>query len=469
MASINEIISPKATEGIITTDKAITALDIHTLTFIQTVEALSSALKKGNVSLKEVNAATNKSKKTTQELTQLEKDLKTANQALETQRKSGIRIMAKYDASVKKEKKSEQDLMNITNGLILKRKQLTDVTGKNAAKHAKLTKEIDRNTTALKRQDKAIGRSQRNVGNYGSALKGVAGNLMGALGITAGLYGLVRVLGSVIKTSKDFEKQTATLSGVLDVEKSQVKALTNQAINLGGIYPTMAKEVLNLQTAYARLGFTQKEILLLTEDTIVGSFSLNAELDATALLVGAVVKSYDELGASDAGMIIDQLTKSTQKSSLNFEGLATALPKVAGAANALNIPLNRTLANLGTAIDATQDASIAGTSYRKILLSNAKANRSLAEGLDIINKSTNKVSTAQKLYGDRAAVVGLALANNIDKTTELAAVIDDSFGVASRTAEKQMDTLSGSIDSVSSAWERLILKATSSESGAMKI
>ena len=118
MASINEIISTKATEGIVTTDKAITALDIHTLTFIQTVEALSSALKKGNVSLKEVNAATNKSKKTTQELTQLEKDLKTANQALETQRKSGIRIMAKYDASVKKEKKSEQDLMNITNELV---------------------------------------------------------------------------------------------------------------------------------------------------------------------------------------------------------------------------------------------------------------------------------------------------------------------------------------------------------------
>lgn len=475
MPDIKQIISTEAIEGVIKTDKAITTLDASTKEFIKSVDTLNAALKKNKVSTEEINKAKKANETTTNKLTKLQKEQLAAEKALEKQRQKGLAQMAKLEqkerdlqAAIQKEVKSEQDLINKTNALVAVRKRLDVSTKKGIAEHKRLTSEIKRNTIALKNQDKAISRSQRNVGNYGSALKGVGSQLMGALGITAGLYGLVRVLGNVINTSKKFEKQSATLAGVLDVEKKEIKALTSQAIKLGGIYPTLASEVLDLQTAYARLGFTQSEIIDLTEDTILGSFALNSGLEDTALLVGAVVKSYDELSASDAGMIIDQLTKSTQNSSLNFEGLATALPKVAGAANALNIPLKRTLANLGTAIDATQDASIAGTSYRKILLSNAKANRTLAEGLDIINTSTNKVSTAQTLYGDRAAVVGLALANNIEKTEELATSIGDSLGVASRTAEKQMDTLSGSIDSVSSAWERLILKSAESDSGILK-
>lgn len=363
--------------------------------------------------------------------------------------------------------RSIADLEKKNNALISARRKLdqTTVTGKK--RFAELTAEIKRNSAALLQQDRQIGRNQRNVGNYVSALAGLGRQLMGGLGITAGVYGLVRAFKGIIATSRDFEKQSAVLAGVLDVSKESLKELTSQAIRLGGKYPTLAKEVLELQTAYARLGFTQKEILKLTEGTIVGSFSLNASLDDTAALVGTVVRSYDELSATDANMIIDQLTRSTQKSSLSFESLTTALPKVAGAANALNIPLNETLAVLGTAIDATQDASIAGTGYRKILLSNAKAGRTLEDGLKIINTSTNKVSTAQELYGDRAAVVALALANQIEKTKELSGEIMDSFGVASRDAAKKMDTMAGAIAGVSSSWERFTLMMNNSN-GAIK-
>ena len=464
MAEINEIISKKAIDGIINTDNAINTLDNSTKRFIESIEMLNTSLKKNKDNTEKIKTAEKANTETKDKLTKLQKEQIAAEKALEKQRTRGLAQMAKLEqkerdlqTAINKEVKSEQDLINKTNALVAVRKRLDVTTEAGRKEHIRLTEEINKNTIALKKQDAAIGRSQRNVGNYGSALKGVGTQLMGALGITAGIYGAIRALKSIISTSRDFEKATATLAGVLDVEIGQTKALTEQAIKLGGEYPTLASEVLNLQTAYARLGFTQKEILNLTEPTIQGSFALNAELGQTAELVGAVVKSYDELGSSDAQTIIDQLTKSTQKSSLNFEALSTALPKVAGAANALNIPLNVTLANLGTAIDATQDASIAGTSYRKILLSNAKAQRSLADGLDIINSSTNKVATAQELYGDRAAVVALALANQTDKTKILADEINNSLGVASRTAEKQMNTLAGAADGVSSSWERFTL------------
>jgi len=523
MGNINEIIPRSAIDSITNTNTAINILDNSTLEFVKTVTKLSESLKKGGVSLKEINTAKKASEEITKQQIKLQKEQESAEKSLATQRKKALTQIAKVEAAKKKEViaiekagkatlksigqeslyfkavkksnaenikktaildkikakedllntainkviKSEKDLADKTAALTAKRYNLDKTTKQGAIEFKRLTAEIYRNNIALQKSQASTGLATRGVGKYAGAIRGVGMQLMGALGITAGLYGFVRAMSSAIKTSKDFEKQTAVLAGVLDVQVNETKSLTKQAVELGGIYPTMAKEVLNLQTAYARLGFTQKEIIDLTESTIVGSFSLNASLEDTALLVGAVVKSYDELGASDAGMIIDQLTKSTQKSSLNFEALSTALPKVAGAANALNISLSTTLANLGSAIDATQDASIAGTSYRKILLSNAKANRTLDESLQIINNSTNKVSTAQTLFGDRAAIVGLALANNVDKTKELANEIENSLGVAQRDADKKMNTFAGSVDSVSSSWERLVLKMNTSN-GALK-
>lgn len=474
MPEIPEIVSQKEIEKILALDKNVTKVDESTKRWIVSIDAVSASLKKAGITIKDVNKAQKANETSSKKLTQIEKEQLAAEKALETQRRRGLAQMAKLEAkekdltaAIKKEVKSEDDLIRKTNALVAVRRKLDVSTEKGRKAHARLTREIDKNTRALKRSDAAIGRNQRNVGKYSTALRGAATSLMGALGLTAGLFGFIMVMRNVISTSIKFEKQAATLAGVLDVEKSAVTALTNQAIKLGGIYPTLASEVLDLQTAFARLGFTQQEILDLTEDTILGTFALNSGLEETALLVGAVVKVFDDLSATDAGEIIDKLTKSTQRSSLNFEGLKTALPKVAGAANALNIPLSKILALLGTAADATQDFSIAGTSLRRIMLADAKAGRDLSEGLDIIEASTNKVKVATELYGNRAAVVALALVNQREKTAELTIEIEKSAGVAERTAKKQLDTLKGSLDGVASAWEKFTLTVNQSR-GVLK-
>ena len=63
----------------------------------------------------------------------------------------------------------------------------------------------------------------------------------------------------------------------------------------------------------------------LTEDTINGSIALNAALDETAKLAGAVVRTFDDLSTTDVGIILDQMVASTQQSALEFEKLQTAL------------------------------------------------------------------------------------------------------------------------------------------------
>jgi len=211
------------------------------------------------------------------------------------------------------------------------------------------------------------------------------------------------------------------------------------------------------------LGFTQAEIINLTEATILGSIALNSELDATATLVGAVVKAYQDLGTEDAGEIIDKLTLATQKSSLSFSSLETALPKVASAASAMNVSLSETLTHLGIINDATLDASITGTSYRNILLELAKRGITLNEALSLINNSSNKLTTSFDLFGKRGAIAGLALANAGERAIEFKDAVDDAGGTTERVAEEQMATLDGSIKGLSSSWEKFILGFKGSE------
>ena len=131
MPEINEIVSKQAIEGIVNTDKAITKLDESTLAFVATVEKLSEELRKGNISFKEVSKAQKNVQKTSNNLIKLEKEQEAAVKALDRQRQRGLAAMAKQEAkersleqAIKKEIKSEQDLIEKQKALIIKRKQL---------------------------------------------------------------------------------------------------------------------------------------------------------------------------------------------------------------------------------------------------------------------------------------------------------------------------------------------------------
>jgi TP901 family phage tail tape measure protein len=474
MASINDIIPKKAIDGILATDKAITKLDESTLKYVATLEVLTQATKKGADEAKKAKEVQKESEKVQQAEIKIAKEQKAAIKSLEAQRKKGLAQLAKaeskereYQAALNLTVKSEKDLATKTNALTKKRYELDKTTKKGAAEFRKLTKEINKNNLALQKSQKSTGVATRGVGKYAAGIKSAGMQLAGALGLTSLVYLFIGGIKNAINTIKEFGKQQAILAGVLNKSVIQIIALTDQAVKLGGKYPTLAKEVTALQISYARLGFTQTEILALTEATILGSIALNSELDATASLVGAVVKSFDNLKATDARQIMDELTASTQKSSLSFSKLEVALPKVAGAANALGIPLKRVLAELGASIDATQDASTAGTGLRKIYLTLAQTGLTLDQSLEKINKSTNKLKTSYDLFGVRAAIVGLALANNIEKTNEVEEAIDNAGGTVERVAKTQIDTFAGSVDGASSSWERLMLTFKSSE-GTLK-
>jgi len=343
--------------------------------------------------------------------------------------------------------------------------------GENSKEAKRLQKEMSTLDVRLKKVDASAGQFQRNVGNYPSAFKGaIAGarQLATALGFTGVLFALVGAFRNAFKTIKDFQKQNAVLAGVLNKTRSEITELTNDATRLGGTTAKTASEVTDLQIAYARLGFSQQEIINLTEDTINGSIALNAALDETAELTGAVIRTFDDLTTVDADVVLDQMTVATQKSALNFEKLQTTIPIVAGAANAAGVPFTRLLSLLGKLSDAGIDASSSATSLRNIFIESSAQGLNYNQILDKISNSQDQLTAANDEFGKRAAVSGTILSNLSSEVGKLDTQLQNAGGTAKRVADEQLNTLDGQVKLLTSAWQGFILSIESGDGSIAK-
>jgi len=335
-------------------------------------------------------------------------------------------------------------------------------------------KELRESTVALKKYDAAVikirrstGQFQDNVGNYPKQLSAATStlrNFTSALGFTAGIAGFVQVMRNSLKVMKDFEKQTATLSGILQVNRDQMTGLTEDSKRLGETTVKTASEVTELQIAFARLGFTQEEIINLTEATIQGSIAMNANLAETANLVGAVVNTFDDFSSIDAPEILDVMSLATAKSALNFQKLESGLPIVAGAANAAGVSFTKLVALLGKLADSGIDTSKSATAVRNIFIESAAQGLNFEQILNKIKNSQDKLTAANDEFGKRAAVSASVLSSNIDAVNELDESLQDAAGTAESMAEKELDTLDGALQLLKSAWQGIILEQDAANS-----
>ena len=280
---------------------------------------------------------------------------------------------------------------------------------------------------------------------------------VGKLGLYVGLSSLLLLFGNSIKVFADFEQANASLAAVMNTTTQANKDLAIDAKRLGATTAKTAAEVVGLQEAFARLGFEKTAILNMTEATISGSIAMKSELSDTAELVGAMVKSFDSFSSIDAPDIIDKLTLSTQKSALNFEKLQTALPTVAGAANAAGIPFTKLLALLGKLSDAGIDASSSATSLRNIFLDSKKRGHSYEQILKNIYENQDKLTASYDEFGRRGSISGVVLAQNLEGIDKLDVALQNAGGTAQKAADKQLNTLTGRMTILKSAWEGYVL------------
>lgn len=339
--------------------------------------------------------------------------------------------------------------------------------------------------------EQTTGRSQRNVGNYGSAFKGLGQNLTQIAGQIPGLGGAVSALSggplvagaaavgalalglkSAVDQAREFDQAVKVLGVIAGATAPELAKLEESAKNIGATTQFSAPQVVELQTELARLGFTVPEILASTE--AIGNLAIitQEDLGASAETVAQVINAYG-LAASDATNVTNVLAEGFNRTSLDLSKFDFAFRQVGATSEAVGIDLAATTAAIGALTDIGLSGEQAGTGLRNTLLSLADANSKLGQrvgfsvksskdftrALEVLQGQSIDAATAAELVGKDSATALLGLIQNTEKVNTLFKQFSNVEADAAAKAAKQVgDTLEGDLKRAQSAVSGLAIE-----------
>jgi TP901 family phage tail tape measure protein len=346
-------------------------------------------------------------------------------------------------------------------------------TRQNAEQWDRLEKEYKEVTTQaqitdkqLKRLDGTVGDNQRKVGNYERATRGLT-KAFGALGLAMGVSTVIRNTTSIIG---DYNQATTDLAAISGKSAEELKPLNEQARQLGATTQFSATEVTKLQIELAKLGFTTQEITDSTGGIANFAAATGVEIPRAASLAGSALRAFG-LDATEIDRVVSTLGVATTKTALDVSQLETGLSSVAPVAAAFGFSIEDTTALLGQLSNAGFDASSAATSTRNILLNLADANGSLAQELGRPIKSADDLAGALQelqskgvdlakaldLTDKRSVAAFQTFIGGADSLVDLRDSITDVNEELTEMAEKRLDSVSGALKLLSSAFEEQVL------------
>jgi len=312
----------------------------------------------------------------------------------------------------------------------------------------------------------AVNRFDRRITRSFNKLK----STVGSFGLILGGTALVGALSSGVSIMANYEEANSNLASVLGKTVSQTRALQIDSKRLGGTTAFSASQVAGLQTEYAKLGFSQSEILKVTESTLSLASATKTDLGQAAAQVGAALRAFGQ-DASQAGRFANVFAASTSKSALNMEFLNTAMSTVAPVASKFGFGVEDVTSLLGNLADSGFDASSAATATRNILLNLADSNGKLAKslgrpvrnlpdlvkGLNSLKEKGVDLAGALSLTDKRSVAAFSTFLSGTDKINQLRTALGDAGGTAKIMADKQLNNLRGKVTLMKSAYEGFIL------------
>lgn len=309
------------------------------------------------------------------------------------------------------------------------------------------------------------------------ALQGFSTVLTGTVGI---IITFVRYLTGAAKTMREFEQANANLSTIINTTKEGMQALTNTALQLGRTTSYTARQVTELQTELAKLGYNEGAIITMQKSILQFATAVGASLSDAAKAAGSTLRAFN-LTSAETEEALATLTVATNNSALSFNAIQTSIGTVFPVANAFGISLKDTVSLLGALANAGFDASSAATATRNIILKLADANGKLAQslgkpaktfdeiidGLIKLRQAGTDLNTALELTDRRSVAAFSALLSGAENARELRNSLEEVSGELDRIENERMNTVEGATKRLQSAWEGLTL-AFNNSNGAMK-
>jgi len=437
--------------------------------------------------------STNKKQKLTaveQEAERIRKQQLQTHAKLDVARSKAVVALTKSKLELQKINKETKDNIIVNNSAKGSYDQLNAELRQNISRYKSLSPEQIKSKTngiALKNaiiaQQKAIMRvdsellvHNRNVGNYGSALKGVAGNLLGAFGVIGGVTAFAAIIKSSVSTIVKYSSQNSQLASILGKTKAEIDDLIKSSLEYGRTTQFTSTQVSQLQTELAKLGFTQKEILSSTEAILNLSAATGSELGDAARVAGAALRAMG-LEASEMDRVASVLAVSTTKTAASFRDFDGNLSTILPVARAFNFSIEDSVALFGKLRDSGFDASRAATATRNILLNLADANGKLAKEIgkpvenfdqmidalvELDSKGFNLGETLELTTVRTVAAFSQFVASAEDARTLRNSLIDvnDELKIM---VETRIDNAEGAVKRLQSAWDGWVLRLKESD------
>jgi hypothetical protein len=453
----------KTTKSIENFSKNVTTMNGVVEQSLKMDEAKAKALKvQADAEIKLQKLAQEKEKTAQQELKTKQQQEKQANanaRAVKNEEDAYKRLVIATRDQKNESKKLGAELLNLEKSGQKNTKAYRDLE----KQYREVTKAAQQGDAQLKKLDKTVGDNFRNVGNYESALGGLK-NGLAQLGLVVGVGQVFRNVFGVVK---DFDQGVANLASVLGKTREQVVALEEDAKRLGASTSFTASQVAQLQTEYAKLGFTEQEILAATEATLSLAAATGSDLGRAAEVAGSTVRAFG-LTADETMRVTDVMAKSFSTSALDMEKFAESMKYVAPVSKAAGLSVEETTAMLGALANAGISGSQAGTALRQVISEMDKTGKSTGEALKDLAEKGLSLADAESEVGKNAKTALLVLADQTDTIAGLTKEYENAEGSAKQMADTQLNTLGGALALLESAWEGFVLKmndATGAGSG----
>jgi hypothetical protein len=271
--------------------------------------------------------------------------------------------------------------------------------------------------------------------------------------LTAPIAGLAAV---AVNTFQAFELQMSKVKAVSGATGAEFQALSDDAKRLGESTIFSASQVAELQTEFAKLGFSAPEILKVTEATLALAQATDSELGRAAEVAGATLRGFN-LDASETGRVTDVMALSFSRSALDMEKFAESMKYVAPIASAAGVSLEETTAMLATLANAGISGSQAGTSLRRILSDLGSEGGTTAEKIAILASKGISMENAMDDVGRSAQSALLVLQKNVSTLPTLTTEFENAEGAAQRMASIMDATSAGAMKGLASAFEGLMI------------
>lgn len=331
---------------------------------------------------------------------------------------------------------------------------------------------------------------------HNEAKMAVTANLQTAEGILGGIYdGFVGVASGIKNTvlqGAEFIDTMTTVSAITNSTKEELEMLSETAQSLGLETMFGSQDISSGMKYLAMAGNTVEQVNDMIKGAAYVANATGMELGGkggAADLITNVMKTFKIEGTGASELIGDQLTKATLSANISMTDLAESIKYSAADMVILKKELPEVAAMIGTLGNAGIQGSMAGTSLgnmarylikafnpktdaysflQKMGLSQqdfVDAKGDLIDFGDIMEKiskgverlpSTDRSKAIGAIFGIRGQRAANAIMNDLEGYRNLLDQIqNNSAGFAKYIVDKRMNTLAGSIDKVSSAWENL--------------